>query len=187
VLHGGTIVARSEGKGHGATFEILLPSVARSLPGPAALDADPRPVQPIDAALLHDRRVLVVDDQEDARTLMEAALRHYGAEVTTAANVDEALDAVERVRPDVILSDIGMPHADGYALIHRLRARPPAEGGAVPAIAVTAYATPADRAAAQAAGFQAHVAKPFEPAEVARLVAELTPRGADAAPPGSNS
>jgi len=118
-------------------------------------------------------RVLVVDDEDDARVLLQTTLQQYGAEVSTASSVEEAFVAFEETQPDVVLSDIGMPHEDGYSLIRRLRARPAAAGGAVPAVAVTAYASAVDRAATQAAGYQAHVAKPFEPAEIARLVARL--------------
>ncbi len=123
--------------------------------------------------LLDAVRVLVVDDEDDARVLLETALRQYGAQVATAANADDAMAEIDRQRPDVLLSDIGMPNEDGYSLLKRLRARPAARGGTIPAVAVTAYASAQDRRAAEAAGFQAHVAKPFEPAEFARLVASL--------------
>ena len=105
--------------------------------------------------------------------LLQTALQQYGADVSTASSVEEALTAFDEAQPDVVLSDIGMPHEDGYSLIRRLRARPAAAGGSVPAIAITAYASSGDRAATRAAGYQAHVAKPFEPAEIARLVAQL--------------
>ena len=174
-LHGGTIAARSEGKDRGATFEVLLPSVIATpadegvrIRQAAALAADS-----IDPALLRGLRILVVDDQEDARMLMQTTLSQFGAEVATAATVDEALAAFARARPDVVVSDIGMPNEDGFALIGRLRDRAPHEGGDVPAVAVTAYATAGDQSRTRDAGYQAHVAKPFEPGEVARLVARL--------------
>ena len=175
-LHGGTIEARSVPGGPGAVFEVCLPSVV--LP---ATDSDSsRPGSPahppgtVDPLLLRDVRVLVVDDEEDARMLMKTALMQYGADVTTASSAAEALALVERARPHVIVSDIGMPRDDGYALIHQLRSRPAALGGAVPAVAVTAYASPRDRSATENAGYQAHIAKPFEPSEVAHLVARLS-------------
>jgi CheY-like chemotaxis protein len=127
----------------------------------------------VDASLLAGVDVLVVDDDEDARLLLQMTLSGYGAVVTTAASAREALAAIERSVPHVVLSDIGMPHEDGYDLLRWLRARSPEDGGTIPAIAVTAYASAADRSSTQAAGYQAHVAKPFEPGDVARLVRRL--------------
>jgi CheY-like chemotaxis protein len=127
-----------------------------------------------ESALLDHALVLIVEDEEDARTLLETGLRQYGASVITAASAAEALDVLDRAAPHVLLSDIGMPHEDGYSLIRRIRARPSAEGGAIPAVAITAYASAHDRDMATSAGYQAHVAKPFDPYEVALLVARLT-------------
>ena len=173
-LHGGTITARSAGHNTGATFEITLPSVLM-----ASFPRQPRdqitaalPADHVDPAMLTAVRVLVVDDEADARELLETALRQYGAEVATAGNVRDALAEIDRQTPDVLVSDIGMPNEDGFSLIRRLRARAGAVSS-IPAVAITAYASPRDRSATEAAGFQAHVAKPFEPAEVARLVARL--------------
>jgi len=118
-------------------------------------------------------KVLVVDDEEDARALMRTTLAAYGADVVATGSAADALTEIDRRVPDVIVSDIGMPHEDGYALMRQLRSRAAAQGGSVPAIAVTAYASQKDRAAAEAAGYQAHIAKPFEPSEVATLVAHL--------------
>jgi signal transduction histidine kinase/ActR/RegA family two-component response regulator len=175
-LHGGTIKARSQGAGTGATFEIFLPSRLAPQPetaaGAAATLVEPQAV-PVDGDLLRNLRVLVVDDEEDARLLLQATLLQYGAEVITASSVAEAIAALDRETPDVMLSDVGMPHEDGYSLIRRVRARPAQDGGGIPAIAITAYASAADRLATLTAGYQAHVAKPFEPREVASLVAEL--------------
>jgi len=169
--HGGTIEARSAGKDRGAVFEVFLPSVIEShQPVRASTDAGG---EAVDSSLLAGVDVLVVDDDEDARLLLQMTLTGYGAVVTTAASAREALAAIERSVPHVVLSDIGMPHEDGYDLLRRLRARSPENGGAIPAIAVTAYASAADRSSTQAAGYQAHVAKPFEPGDVARLVRRL--------------
>ena len=168
--HGGTIEAASLG---GARFEVFLPSVVER-PQPTSAVIDPAVVSDtVDSSLLTGVDVLVVDDDEDARLLMQMTLSRYGAAVTTVASVGEALQSIDRAVPDVLLSDIGMPHEDGYDLLRRLRARPPEHGGRIPAVAITAYASSADRASTQAVGYQAHVAKPFEPADVARLVRRL--------------
>ena len=169
--HGGTIAARSPGKDEGATFEVYLPSVVDAHQ-PAGASGDPRG-DTVDSSLLRGVDVLVVDDDEDARLLLQMTLSGYGAAVTTAASASEALAAVDRAVPDIVLSDIGMPYEDGYDLLQRLRARSPERGGAIPAVAVTAYASATDRASTQAAGYQAHVAKPFEPGDLARLVRRL--------------
>lgn len=174
-LHGGTISARSSGAGTGSSFEVQLPSVVA--PSLEHLARDPSmataPAAVLDPGLLRDLHILVVDDEEDARLLLETALTQYGASVTLAASAAEAVDVLNALQPDVLLSDIGMPHEDGYALVRRLRMRPAANGGAIPAIAITAYASVGDRLAAYEAGYQAHIAKPFDPADVARLVDQL--------------
>jgi signal transduction histidine kinase/CheY-like chemotaxis protein len=180
-LHGGTVETQSDGRGAGATFAVFLPSVTGASVQRVLQSIAPRTPPAIDMTLLRGVRVLVVDDEDDARALLEAALRQYGAEVVLAASAAEAFAAVARERPDVILSDVGMPLEDGYAMIRRLRAQPVAAGGMTPAIAITAYASLNDRLAAEAAGFQAHVAKPFEPAFVASLVARLARTGTLAA------
>jgi signal transduction histidine kinase/CheY-like chemotaxis protein len=172
-LHGGTITASSPGVGRGSTFALQLPSVVRE---PYA--AEPLPQgrsSQVDAVegrdLLRDVRVLVVDDQEDARDLLRAMLSQYGALVITVDSARAALEEIDQRPPDVVLSDVGMPREDGYDLIRQLRRRTTQQGGRIPAIAVTAYASVADRAAALESGYQAHVAKPFDPAELARTVA----------------
>ena len=171
--HGGTIQAQSAGTDRGATFDVFLPSVVQT-PQPASMAVtDTAASDTVDSSLLDGVDVLVVDDDEDARVLLQMTLTRYGAAVTTAASVGEALESIDRAVPDVLLSDIGMPHEDGYDLLRRLRARPPEHGGSIPAVAVTAYASSTDRASTQAVGYQAHVAKPFEPADVARLVRRL--------------
>jgi CheY-like chemotaxis protein/anti-sigma regulatory factor (Ser/Thr protein kinase) len=178
-LHGGTIQVHSGGRGQGSAFEVYLPSVAA---GPLD-DADrtaaagvETPMR-VDRGLLEGMHVLVVDDEEDTRVLLDAALTQYGAQVTTASSVAEAFATIDRHPPDVLLSDIAMPGEDGHALIRRLRTRPPSAGGDIPAVAVSAYASDSDGLAAEASGYQAHVPKPFEPSEVAGLVALLA-RGA---------
>jgi CheY-like chemotaxis protein len=175
-LHGGTIEARSLGRGTGATFDVHLPSMTIQQPEALPRASDPAPsLEPaaVNRGLLEDVRVLVVDDEEDARLLMRTALATYGANVAVAASAAEAIAEIDRKVPDVVLSDIGMPQEDGYSLIRRIRARAASRGGGVPAIAVTAYASDSDRAAAEAAGYQAHIPKPYEPSDVVALVARL--------------
>jgi signal transduction histidine kinase/CheY-like chemotaxis protein len=173
-LHGGTITASSPGVGRGSTFLLTLPSVVREPPR----GAGPLPITDSDhdeeaADLLRDVRILVVDDQEDARDLLQTMLSQYGALVTTVDSARAALDEIDHRPPDVVLSDVGMPREDGYDLIRQLRLRPSHRGGRIPAIAVTAYASVADRATALESGYQAHIAKPFDPVQLARTVVSV--------------
>ena len=170
--HGGTVVADSAGKGQGSTFTVRLSR--HSVTGEhaartAAPAAEAAPVPSLDRL-----RVLVVDDDPDTRGMMETVLSQRGAHVTAAASAAEALACVEKETPDVLLSDIGMPGMDGYALIRELRERPQARD--IPAAALTAYAHADDRGQAIAAGYQRHVAKPVEPAELVAVVASLAGR-----------
>ena len=174
-LHGGTVKAESAGRDSGATFEIRLPS---ELPADNRLvkrDTSPAAASAPALAphLLDGIRVLVVDDDEDAADLLCTILAGYGATTRRATTADDAIRLFERSVPDVLVSDIAMPFQDGYALIKRVRERSPADGGLLPAVALTAYASPADRLAALAAGYQAHVSKPYEPSEVVALVGRL--------------
>lgn len=118
-------------------------------------------------------RVLVVEDNADTRQLFCTVLRSCGAEARGTDSTEGALRALITFNPDVLVVDIGLPGEDGYSLIRRLRARPPGQGGNVPAMAVTAYTQPQDRARALWRGFQMHVPKPVEPDELARRVAKL--------------
>jgi CheY-like chemotaxis protein/anti-sigma regulatory factor (Ser/Thr protein kinase) len=169
-MHGGTVEAESGGRGLGAVFTIRL-RVQPDAPAPLAARAVRRQ---------HDRlggvRVLVVDDEADTRDLLATALGHAGAQVEPAASAGEALDALRERRPDVLVCDIGMPGVDGYALLGRVRALPPEEGGLVPAVALTAYARADDRRRALAAGYQIHVAKPVDPDELIAVVARMAGR-----------
>jgi signal transduction histidine kinase/CheY-like chemotaxis protein len=175
-LHGGTVSARSAGKGMGTTFEVRLPSVLpaespkRELPIEQVASRSDTTLPDMLAAL----EVLVVDDEEDARELLRTVLENYGATVTSASSAAEAIRALDRHLPDVIISDIGMAGEDGYSLLRRIRARSAAAGGGIPAIALTAYASAADHKEALEAGYDAHVAKPFEPSAIASLVRKLT-------------
>jgi len=166
-LHGGSIEAKSEGEGRGSTFVVRLPVPER----PSAPEAgEPEPEPPPHFKGL---RVLVVDDEEDARALIAAVLEHAGATVRTASSAAEALAAIHAEVPDVLLSDIGMPGETGYDLIRRVRALPPSAGGQVPAGALTAYARDDDRRKALAAGFTMHVPKPIDPSELVAVVGAL--------------
>jgi signal transduction histidine kinase/ActR/RegA family two-component response regulator len=178
-LHGGTVTARSDGRGRGTSFEVRLPSELATEAPPARIETGPATLPPpeINPRLLAGVRVLVVDDEDDARELLQTTFEFYGAEVHAAGSAAEAMQIFEHVTPDVLISDIGMPFEDGFSLIKRVRARQPDRGGLVPAVALTAYAAPSDRLAALAAGYQAHVPKPYEPAEIATLVERLA-RGA---------
>jgi CheY-like chemotaxis protein len=119
--------------------------------------------------------ILVVDDEPDAREMLVLLLEQLGASVTAACSAAEALAAVAHVRPDIMLSDLGMPGEDGYSLIRRLRAHPTTEGGAIPAIAVSGYAAVEDRQRALAAGFQRHVAKPVNLPDLLNSITSLRP------------
>jgi CheY-like chemotaxis protein len=121
-------------------------------------------------------RVLVVDDERDAREIISVILGEAGAEIATASGTREALDLVEQWKPDVLISDIGMPGESGYDLIRMVRALPADHGGQTPAIALTAYARTQDRLKILSTGFQMHVPKPIEPIELATVVASLAKR-----------
>jgi PAS domain S-box-containing protein len=169
-LHSGHVSADSEGAGRGATFVVRLPSLAeRPIP---AVSAGPSR-EPAGPPRLHDLTVLVVDDQEDVRELLSAVLGRCGATVVAVESTAAALAALDRCRPDVLLSDIEMPGEDGYSLIRKVRQRSPERGGDIPAAALTAYTRPEDRLQSLRAGFHRHVPKPVQPDDLAELVASL--------------
>jgi PAS domain S-box-containing protein len=173
-LHGGSVFAKSPGADKGATFSVILPlapvvetkhafSPSEGLGGAAQRQVPG----------LQGITVLVVDDDEDSRTLVARTLVKAGARVNTAASADEALEAMERTLPDVLVSDIGMPGKDGYSLLEELRARPVERGGRVPAAALTAYTRVEDRVQAMCAGFQILLPKPVDAMELTATVAAL--------------
>jgi PAS domain S-box-containing protein len=179
-LHGGTVTAESEGEGRGALFTVRLPRAAGAAAlGAAAHELNRTTEARLIAASAPDLsalRVLVVDDEPDTLEFLETALKQFGAEVFAAASSAEALSALPRWKPDVMVSDLGMPQEDGYALIGLVRALAPEQGGAIPAAALTAYVRDEDRARALDAGYQAHVPKPVDPSALARVVAGLAGR-----------
>jgi CheY-like chemotaxis protein len=170
-LHNGSISAESPGEGHGATFTVILPALEAALEpvAPAAGSFAPLDAPPTLTGL----RVLVVDDDLDARDLFTRALEQYDARVTAVASARAALTALEHWKPHVLVSDIAMPEETGYVLMRKIRRLPPDQGGTVPALALTAYAGANDVKLAMSAGFSAHVAKPIEPVGLALAVADL--------------
>jgi signal transduction histidine kinase len=176
-LHGGTIAAGSEGAGRGAVFTLSLPAEPAPAAGAGTSAAGDKVAPPwSDGQALAGVRVLVVEDEADTRELLVRVLEHSGAEVAAAASVAAALAALDGSAgrlPHVLVSDIGMPQEDGFALLGRLRERGAERGGAIPALALTAYARSEDRHRALAAGFSAHLAKPVEPADLVGAVARL--------------
>lgn len=169
--HRGSVTAASEGLGKGATFTVRLPFLRPAREEPHADAALQLQFEP--PAVLAGARVLVVDDEEDTREFVRMLLDRCCARVTVARNATEAFAALQRDRPDVLLSDIAMPEEDGYHLIQKVRALPADRGGRTPAVALTAYARSEDRTRALLAGFQNHVTKPIEPGELLAAVASL--------------
>jgi signal transduction histidine kinase/ActR/RegA family two-component response regulator len=172
-LHGGTIHVASPGEGQGSSFAVILPLmiIHQSAQSTEKIHPAARSDVAINhAPVLQGIRILVVDDEADARSLLTTILEQCGAMVTAAAAVSEALTQMETWQPDVLISDIGMPEEDGYVLIRQVRSLSQAQGGQTPAIALTAYARTEDRIRALNDGFQAHLAKPVEPAELVAIV-----------------
>ncbi|MEG4271340.1 MULTISPECIES: ATP-binding protein [unclassified Microcoleus] len=181
-LHGGTVTVVSPGIGQGTTFTVKLPVMIIHLP-----PSDPEPLNSIvephgrfqASPTLEGLQILVVEDEADALELLSTILEKYGADVMAVASVREALSIIETATdrsPDVLVSDIGMPDEDGYSLIRKLRQLEAQRGGRLPAIALTAYARNDDRQQALLAGFQMHLTKPVDAAELVAVVASLTGR-----------
>ena len=179
-LHGGTVRAESPGEERGATFTVTLPLTVVHRPAYAEERLHPKAPSPIStdfkALNLSGIKVLVVDDEADARDLIKRVLTDCKAEVFTASTAGEAVLLVETEKPHILVSDIGMPEVDGFELLRRVRALGHARGGRIPAIALTAFARTEDRTRALRAGFLVHVAKPVEPSELVATVATIAGR-----------
>jgi CheY-like chemotaxis protein len=180
-LHGGTVHAESAGPDQGATFRVRLPLMEERVqpapsPGHGAESGSASSSVRLDGV-----KVMVVDDELDMRDFLSVSLRQYGADVTAMASVGEAVAALEREKPDVLVSDIGMPGEDGYALIRKVRALGPERGGQVPAAALTGFAAGDDTSRVLSAGYQVHLPKPVEPSRLAQVVGTLAGRSPGAA------
>ena len=168
-MHGGTVRAESEGENQGATFIVQLPTalqVPPSVPEPTRIQTDLK-------APLDNIQILLVDDEPDTREFQTFLLEQSGAKVTAVASGLEALQVLDISVPDVLVSDLGMPDVDGYMLIEQIRSRSPSHGGAIAAVALTAYAAEVDYLRAIEAGFQAFVTKPVEPENLVKAIINL--------------
>lgn len=191
-LHGGHVHADSPGEGQGSIFTVMLPLAAARTGQPIAVsrqgvnaDIGPSEIENPDAeisafgaqnAAIAGIQIVVVDDDPAAREIVARILHEEGARVATAASVVEAIPLLERFQPDILVSDISLPDQDGYELIRHIRGLPKDRGGRIPAVALTALTRPEDRERALAAGYQLHVAKPVEPADLIAIVARLVHR-----------
>jgi PAS domain S-box-containing protein len=177
-MHGGTIGVHSAGLGQGANFTVRLPFVAVHTPTypPANQPGNERHEETaisVDPAVLQGLRILTVDDESDTRDMVKAVLMQYGADVVTAASAREAFETLPKFKPDVLVSDIGMPEEDGHSLIRKIRDLEPEKGGNTPAIALTGYVRVEERMRALEAGFQMFVPKPVEALELVSIIASL--------------
>ena len=178
-MHGGTVGVKSAGAGRGSTFIVSLPiSVIR---GFHRDEASQHPSTAPDVEFMADPdlsgiTVLVVDDDVDTLELVKLVLGKCGATVMTCSSAAECLKRLPERRPDVLITDIGMPEMDGYSLIKQVRTLPPEQGGQTPAVALTAFARSEDRRRAMLSGFDIHVSKPVEPGELVAVVARLARR-----------
>ncbi|MBW3637312.1 MAG: response regulator, partial [Armatimonadetes bacterium] len=169
--HGGQVSAHSAGRGQGATFRVRLPL---SAPNQRPDEAPARPIAlKTPETPLAGVNIVVVDDEIDARFFLEKLLQSCGARARCAASAAQALELIEKERPDVLICDIGMPGEDGYSLIKRVRQLPAARGGEIPAVALTAYARAEDREMALSCGYQNHLAKPLAPADLVAALLRL--------------
>jgi CheY-like chemotaxis protein len=176
-MHGGTVRVASEGEGRGATFTLVLPlSHSRKVDSSRGPDEKPcltRPISEHYFATLFGLKVMVVEDEADTREVVSLLLERSGAEVRACASAAEAVESIQKWKPDVLVADIGMPGENGYEMIGRIRSLAPERGGNVPAMALSAYARAEDKKRSLEAGFQMHVTKPVEPVELIATIASL--------------
>jgi PAS domain S-box-containing protein len=177
-MHAGEVHVMSDGPGTGATFTVTLPRAATALSGERTHAGDARRVLPNRSDRLNGLHILVVDDDADAREVAGEVLARHGAIVSTAMSGAEALRTIEVSPPDVIVSDIGMPHLDGYTLMRRVRAHADPRAARAHAVALTAYASAGDRERATAAGYDVHLSKPFSPGDLVEACAPADERHA---------
>jgi signal transduction histidine kinase/DNA-binding response OmpR family regulator len=179
-LHLGEVTVESEGKDQGATFIVSLPLTSAVSTGEiendSAIEKDADGLPSSFSTLLEGMRILVVDDEADSRDLVSAILTRCGGQVKSCESAAEALKMFRAWKPDILVSDIGMPNQDGYTLIQKLRKQKLKLAREIPAVALTAYATDDDRARALSAGFQIHVAKPIEPENLVKSIADVAGR-----------
>ena len=172
-LHGGTVAAASDGKNHGARFTITLPLGAPPELRAQAFASGGSSTALADGVSLSAIRVLLVEDDADSAEFVKDLLEMHGATVMAVTSARQALAALSTLKPDILISDIGMPEMDGYQLIDEIRRRDADDGGRIPAVALTAFARSEDRTRALLAGYQAHVTKPVESAELLATVSSL--------------
>jgi CheY-like chemotaxis protein len=171
-LHGGTVSAQSDGVTKGATFTVTFPLMAdRTVPVAHTSDFTSSDTYSLDGL-----KVLLVDDEPEARQIISTVITRTGAEVKSCQSAHEALVKLSEWKPDVILSDIAMPEQDGYSFIRQVRSLPRDKGGDTPAAALTAYARDIDRRQALAAGYQMHIAKPIGASQLVTMIARLAGR-----------
>ena len=178
-LHGGTVEAFSAGEGQGSTFRVLLPVMIVHAKPPENGRQHPTTArtEPLGRlGDLHDVRIVAVDDEEDSLTLLKTVLESAGADVTAVTSPQQALATIREIRPDVAILDLGMPEIDGYELIRRIRSSPDDAVRETPAAALTAFARAEDRTRALQCGFEMHLSKPVDPAELVASVATLVRR-----------
>ncbi|MGA7933024.1 MAG: PAS domain S-box protein [Kovacikia sp.] len=172
-LHGGTVKVESSGEGQGTTFTVRLPLRGRGNGEAGERGEISHPLTPASHSPLRGLRILVVDDEADMRELISTILEQAGAEIKVTTSAIEALDALNSFKPDLLISDIGMPEMDGYELLHQIRQLPLEQKGRIPAIALTAYAGEINQQQALAAGFQQHLAKPVAPEVLVKAIDTL--------------